>query len=81
MGEKLQMREMELAGLKLSHLRESAIYSHVSIPEISSQALIVDHSGELSTQVIKSSIMQSTTRRSLFPFLRISRDDRRTHEF
>ena len=29
--EQFQMREMELAGLKLSHLRESAIYSHTSI--------------------------------------------------
>ena len=55
--EQLQRREMELARLKLSHLRESAICSHASIPEISSQAVIADdHSGELSTQAIKSSI-------------------------
>ena len=77
--EQLQMREMELAGLKLSHLRESAICSHAFIPEISSQAVIPDdHSGELPTQAIKSSITQPTarpTRGSLFPSLRISRDD------
>ena len=77
--EQLQMREMELARLKLSHLRESAICSHASIPEISSQAVIADdHSGELSTQAIKSSITQPTarpTRGSLIPSLRISGDN------
>ena len=77
--EQLQMREMELARLKLSHFRESAISSHASVPEISSQAVIADdHSGELSTQAIKSTITQPTarpTRGSLFPSLRISRDD------
>ena len=77
--EQLQMGEMELARLKLSHLRESAICSHASIPEISSQAVIADdHSGELSTQAIKSSITQPTarpTRGILFPSLRISRDN------
>ena len=77
--EQLQMREMELARLKLSHLRESAICSHASIPEISSQAVIADdHSGELSTQAIKSSITQPTarpTRGSLFPSLRLSGDN------
>ena len=77
--EQLQMREMELARLKLSHLREPAICSHASIPEISSQAVVADdHSGELSTQIIKSSAVQSTTRPtrgSIFPSLRILRDD------
>ena len=77
--EQLQMREMELARLKLSHLREPAICSHASIPEISSQAVVADdHSGELSTQTIKSSAVQSTarpTRGSIFPSLRILRDD------
>ena len=47
------MREIKLARLKLSHLRESAIYSHASIPEIFSQTVIAyDHSGELSTQAL-----------------------------
>ena len=49
----LQMRGMELARLKLPHLKRSAMCKHASIPEIFSQAVFADdHSGELSTQAI-----------------------------
>ena len=79
MTEKEKEVQLELARLKLSNLREPAICSHASIPEISSQAVVADdHSGELSTQIIKPSAVQSTarpTRGSIFPSLKILRDD------
>ena len=60
--EQLQIREMELARLKLAHLREAAMFNCAWSPELCSQAVIADnHSNGLSTQTIKHSMMQSTT--------------------
>ena len=77
--EQLQISEMELAGLKVVHLREAAMSTCTSSPEICSQAVIADnHSNDLSTQTIKPSMMQSTTipaRGSQFPSLRTTRGD------
>ena len=77
--EQLQIREMELAGLKVAHLREAAMSNCTSSPEICSQAVITDnHSNGLSTQTIKPSMMQSTTipaRGNQFPSLRTTRGD------
>ena len=75
--EQLQIREMELAGLKVAHLREATMSNCTSSPEICSQAVITDnHNNGLSTQTIKPSKMQSTTipaRRNQFPSLRTTR--------
>ena len=74
--EQLQMREMELARMKLTNLREAVICNGIASPEVSSQTVIADdHSGELPYKTTKPSTMQSTTipvKESLFPSIRIS---------
>ena len=45
------MREMELARMKLTNLREAVICNGITSPEVSSQTVIADdHSGELPYQ-------------------------------
>ena len=74
--EQLQTREMELARMKLTNLREAVICNGIASPEVSSQTVIADdHSGELPYQTTKPSTMQSTTipvKESLIPSIRIS---------
>ena len=73
--EQLQMREMELARMKLTNLREAVISIGTADPKASSQTVIAgDHSGELPYQTTKPSMMHSTTipiKESLIPSIRI----------
>ena len=49
----LQIREMALAALKVTHLGEAAMFNCTSSPEICFQPVIADnHSNALSTQTI-----------------------------
>ena len=70
------MREMELARMKLTNLREAVISIGTADPKASSQTVIADdHSDELPYQTTKPSTMQSTTipvKESLIPSIRIS---------
>ena len=70
------MREMELARMKLTNLREAVISIGTADPKASSQTVIADdHSDELPYQTTKLSTMQSTTipvKESLIPSIRIS---------
>ena len=65
------MREMELARMKLTNLREAVICNGIASPEVSSQTVIADdHGGELPYQTTKPSTMLSTTipiKESLIP--------------
>ena len=70
------MREMKLARMKLTNLREAVICNGIASPEVSSQTVIADdHSGELPNQTTEPSTMQSTTipvKESLIHSIRIS---------